>query len=101
MTSRGRRRRERGPASLEGSACTGQMPKPMIRAGRSRTTRKPRRALTGGGGEGRPPPPTAGATILRWRSEEHTSELQSRQYLVCRLLFEKNKYLLRLLAYSL
>src|SRR3712207_7911700 len=24
------------------------------------------------------------------RSEEHTSELQSRQYLVCRLLFEKN-----------
>src|SRR3712207_8155579 len=23
------------------------------------------------------------------RSEEHTSELQSRQYLVCRLLFEK------------
>src|SRR3712207_8451455 len=28
------------------------------------------------------------------RSEEHTSELQSRQYLVCRLLLEKkNKYL--------
>src|SRR3712207_7011957 len=25
---------------------------------------------------------------LRWRSEEHTSELQSRQYLVCRLLLE-------------
>src|ERR1035437_9566258 len=25
-------------------------------------------------------------TILDWRSEEHTSELQSRQYLVCRLL---------------
>src|SRR3712207_6983975 len=24
-----------------------------------------------------------------WRSEEHTSELQSRQYLVCRLLLEK------------
>src|SRR5258707_3272240 len=24
------------------------------------------------------------------RSEEHTSELQSRQYLVCRLLLEKN-----------
>src|SRR3712207_7226912 len=29
---------------------------------------------------------------LRFRSEEHTSELQSRQYLVCRLLLEKNKY---------
>src|SRR3712207_7838673 len=27
----------------------------------------------------------------RKRSEEHTSELQSRQYLVCRLLLEKNK----------
>src|SRR3712207_8698392 len=27
------------------------------------------------------------------RSEEHTSELQSRQYLVCRLLLEKNNYL--------
>src|SRR3712207_8645839 len=26
------------------------------------------------------------------RSEEHTSELQSRQYLVCRLLFEKKKH---------
>src|SRR3712207_7754504 len=26
------------------------------------------------------------------RSEEHTSELQSRQYLVCRLLLEKNKH---------
>src|SRR5258707_10233291 len=28
------------------------------------------------------------------RSEEHTSELQSRQYLVCRLLLEKKKILL-------
>src|SRR3712207_6897124 len=27
----------------------------------------------------------------RMRSEEHTSELQSRQYLVCRLLLEKKK----------
>src|SRR3712207_7673548 len=27
------------------------------------------------------------------RSEEHTSELQSRQYLVCRLLLEKQQYL--------
>src|SRR3712207_7471179 len=32
----------------------------------------------------------AGAGILQ-RSEEHTSELQSRQYLVCRLLLEKKK----------
>src|SRR3712207_7210624 len=28
-------------------------------------------------------------TIVQLRSEEHTSELQSRQYLVCRLLLEK------------
>src|SRR3712207_7635286 len=31
----------------------------------------------------------AGLNVLRIRSEEHTSELQSRQYLVCRLLLEK------------
>src|SRR2546428_4281255 len=29
---------------------------------------------------------------LLWRSEEHTSELQSRSDLVCRLLLEKKKY---------
>src|SRR5438445_9772921 len=29
--------------------------------------------------------------LRRLRSEEHTSELQSRQYLVCRLLLEKKK----------
>src|SRR3712207_7004239 len=35
----------------------------------------------------------AKAKINKWdyRSEEHTSELQSRQYLVCRLLLEKKK----------
>src|SRR3712207_8545723 len=30
--------------------------------------------------------------MLPVRSEEHTSELQSRQYLVCRLLLEKKKH---------
>src|SRR3712207_7289605 len=30
--------------------------------------------------------------VMGHRSEEHTSELQSRQYLVCRLLLEKKKY---------
>src|SRR3712207_7272825 len=29
--------------------------------------------------------------VFALRSEEHTSELQSRQYLVCRLLLEKKK----------
>src|SRR3712207_7522010 len=32
-----------------------------------------------------------------YRSEEHTSELQSRQYLVCRLLLEKKKINLHIL----
>src|SRR5258707_10706568 len=61
---------------------------------------------------GRPVPPAAAPADNRWRtkacpaprhtfpgrasvpwkrSEEHTSELQSRQYLVCRLLLEKKK----------
>src|SRR5947209_12470510 len=39
--------------------------------------------------------PTANAgarrLLVKPRSEEHTSELQSRQYLVCRLLLEKKK----------
>src|SRR3712207_7401280 len=44
------------------------------------------------------PPRRRGGTACRGcrrrrsrRSEEHTSELQSRQYLVCRLLLEKKK----------
>src|SRR3712207_7155424 len=39
-------------------------------------------------------PPRRGAGVGlagAGRSEEHTSELQSRQYLVCRLLLEKKK----------
>src|SRR3712207_8551095 len=36
---------------------------------------------------------TGPATAIS-RSEEHTSELQSRQYLVCRLLLEKKKYMI-------
>src|SRR5436309_506136 len=39
-------------------------------------------------GSSSPGSPTA------WRSEEHTSELQSREKLVCRLLLEKKKFLL-------
>src|SRR5215203_6639692 len=44
-----------------------------------------RRPWPAGGSPAGPPP----------RSEEHTSELQSRQYLVCRLLLEKKKNNLR------
>src|SRR3712207_6979799 len=43
-----------------------------------------------------PPPlpadvPRPVQNLILGRSEEHTSELQSRQYLVCRLLLEKKK----------
>src|SRR6476660_10134741 len=44
-----------------------------------------------------PAPPRAAAPRSedggRWRSEEHTSELQSPDHLVCRLLLEKKKHL--------
>src|SRR3712207_9428365 len=39
---------------------------------------------------GQEPPPDL-VVLAAQRSEEHTSELQSRQYLVCRLLLEKKK----------
>src|SRR3712207_9168232 len=46
-----------------------------------------------GEGRGRPEllPLEEHGCARRERSEEHTSELQSRQYLVCRLLLEKKK----------
>src|SRR3712207_7846217 len=41
------------------------------------------------------------AQQLRVRSEEHTSELQSRQYLVCRLLLEKKNFSIYILSSTL
>src|SRR3712207_6888037 len=41
--------------------------------------------------EGQTMTTTEAETKVEIRSEEHTSELQSRQYLVCRLLLEKKK----------
>src|SRR3712207_8241065 len=56
---------------------------------RARRTTPPPRTAAGSphtaGCSPRPRPPRATTS----RSEEHTSELQSRQYLVCRLLLEK------------
>src|SRR3712207_6936853 len=49
----------------------------------ARRTRSPRKDLRS--------PPAASRASSSPRSEEHTSELQSRQYLVCRLLLEKKK----------
>src|SRR3712207_6920862 len=47
-----------------------------------------------GGREGGEHQVHAAGQRLRQRSEEHTSELQSRQYLVCRLLLEKKKQII-------
>src|SRR3712207_7629479 len=50
----------------------------------------PHARLTAACSSGSPWPTSSPASCPR-RSEEHTSELQSRQYLVCRLLLEKKK----------
>src|SRR3712207_7455718 len=42
-------------------------------------------------GDPEQPVPLVPVGVEHLRSEEHTSELQSRQYLVCRLLLEKKK----------
>src|SRR5258707_6719985 len=55
----------------------------------SRPPRKPATKETG---------PVAKTGVVR--SEEHTSELQSRQYLVCRLLLEKKKSIAALYSIS-
>src|SRR3712207_7726299 len=59
---------------------------------RAAQARRREKGLNGGGrGLGREPRRVAIELMRRGspRSEEHTSELQSRQYLVCRLLLEK------------
>src|SRR3712207_8338649 len=55
--------------------------------GRGRLARRARRALGGAAARARRRPRRRGTRDR----EEHTSELQSRQYLVCRLLLEKKK----------
>src|SRR3712207_7846456 len=61
----------------------GPRPRPGRRAQPRRSRRRPAGAA--------PPPGSRGPSAAAARSEEHTSELQSRQYLVCRLLLEKTK----------
>src|SRR3712207_7776921 len=69
------------PISACGSSrCTQGRRRPR-RRGRARTRSAPRRL----------PSPRGRRRGRRARSEEHTSELQSRQYIVCRLLLEKKK----------
>src|SRR5258707_5826102 len=70
-------RRRKGPARSAPGCSPRQQARPPASPPRSWTTSRPRHC-----------PATSSAS---WRSEEHTSELQSRQYLVCRLLLEKKK----------
>src|SRR3712207_8958603 len=77
--------------------------RPHGRGGNSATSRSPRRTWRPAKGSSRSsgpcgPGPTAPATADR--SEEHTSEPQSRQYLVCRLLLEKKKHFISRLSTS-
>src|SRR3712207_7316858 len=68
---------------LIGLALAGLDPERVDRPGQPFLHRRP---------DGRGRDPTVGEELLLVeRSEEHTSELQSRQYLVCRLLLEKKK----------
>src|SRR3712207_8621513 len=55
-------------------------------ASRQRTSRRKTSHASSAAG-----PSSMKAISAAFRSEEHTSELQSRQYLVCRLLLEKKK----------
>src|SRR3712207_8933161 len=71
----------------------------LFRSRRDRDVRYPFRAHIGPARAGqhtikdprRPEPRDVSVIHRQKRSEEHTSELQSRQYLVCRLLLEKKK----------
>src|SRR3712207_7769845 len=76
---------EAGGAASGGTRRTAS---PLIRRGsrlvaRIRSSGHPRSSI----------PASSAQAATRCRSEEHTSELQSRQYLVCRLLLEKKKSL--------
>src|SRR5947208_16024849 len=61
---------------------------PICPARRNRCAASPVASAVGGAGRGAPP---VRDYSHGWRSEEHTSELQSPDHLVCRLLLEKKK----------
>src|SRR3712207_7001678 len=77
--------RHRGRARLRGLEIEGRLRVPIREVhGGDGGPRAARRRVEGDAGSRRPRGP-------QLRSEEHTSELQSRQYLVCRILLEKKK----------
>src|SRR2546423_10309093 len=84
------RRPARGHAGLRVARCLGAGPERLCPEGARRRRRRRRRQL-------RAPQPAAAGR----RSEEHTSELQSLAYLVCRLLLEKKNTTPTLLPVSI
>src|SRR5690606_41957274 len=77
------RRRRRPPVSTKDRTSSSPSPMPSIAREPWRTRYASRRRHSG-----------AASRRRRDRSEEHTSELQSRENLVCRILLEKKKLLL-------
>src|SRR3712207_8023714 len=75
--------------SVRGRGRQGAPRHPAVERHRGRRGNLRRRRARGSGADPGAPVPAGGG--LPPRSEEHTSELQSRQYLVCRLLLEKKK----------
>src|SRR3712207_7876300 len=71
-------RRERDPPVLRGTILLAGEPEAHLHDEHRRPLHRPRRRR-----------PAPSFLLCSLRSEEHTSELQSRQYLVCRLLLEK------------
>src|SRR2546422_7781592 len=69
----------------DGGERAGHRPALRLHHGQHHTAGPARGWLLGAAAGARPPDRGA------WRSEEHTSELQSRLHLVCRLLLEKKK----------
>src|SRR3712207_9463843 len=65
---------------ISGGICTLSVALPLPEMSNTEVRNKIAGALT-----------TDASVVKAARSEEHTSELQSRQYLVCRLLLEKKK----------
>src|SRR3712207_8956172 len=72
-------------AGQDGSATPMEANEPAYILATSGTTAKPKLAIHTHGGY---------QVHIHSRSEEHTSELQSRQYLVCRLLLEKKIHIM-------
>src|SRR2546423_4415116 len=83
--------RSAAPGTAVPAAGGGTSPSPPSSASPGRTASRTPPSAAGTGRTAPPPPSEAFEKLFGLRSEEHTSELQSLAYLVCRLLLEKKK----------